>query len=184
MIRFRQTTLAVLAAATLTLPLAAGEASAATCAGASASPGQASRVDLSQAMLCEINVVRRSHGLGAVRANRRLERAARRHSRDMVKHRYFSHTTPGGVTMVQRIRRTDYLRHAHAWTVGENLAWGAEGLGSVRSVVRAWMHSPEHRMVLLTPSFTEVGIGVVLGAPRRLHRPAATYTADFGVKRR
>jgi uncharacterized protein YkwD len=158
-----------------------GEASAATCAGASAEPGEASRAVVTRALLCAINAQRHSHGLRAVRSNSRLEAAARRHSRDMVANRYFSHSTPAGSTPADRVRRTGYLRSARSWTVGENLAWGAGPLGSARGVVRAWMHSPEHRKVLLWPSFNEVGIGVARGAPRRLRRPAMTYTADFGV---
>ena len=155
-------------------------ASAATCAGASAEPGEASRAVLTRALVCAINAERHSHGLQAVRPNARLQAAARRHTRDMVAKRYFSHTTPEGATVSQRVRRTGYLRSARSWTVGENLAWGAGPLGSARGVVQAWMHSPGHRRVLLWPSFDQVGIGVARGAPRPLRRRAVTYTADFG----
>jgi uncharacterized protein YkwD len=158
-------------------------ASAATCAGASAEPGEASRAVLARALLCAINAERHRHGLQGVRPNARLEAAARRHSRDMVARRYFEHTTPEGVTVFQRVRRAGYLRSAGRWTVGENLAWGAGPLGSARGVVRAWMHSPGHRRVLLWRSFDQVGIGAVWGAPRPLRGPAVTYTADFGVTR-
>jgi uncharacterized protein YkwD len=160
------------------------QAAAATCAGASAEPGEASRPALARALLCAINAERHRHGLPGVRPNARLEAAARRHSRDMVAGRYFSHTNRTGSRPADRVRRTGYLRSAHSWTVGENLAWGAGSLGSARGVVQAWMHSPGHRKVLLWPTFRDVGLGVALGAPRPLHRPAVTYTADFGVKRR
>src|ERR687892_1051804 len=113
-------------------------ASAATCAGASAEPGEASRAVLTRALLCAINAERHSHGLRAVRPSTRLEAAARRHSRDMVARRYFEHTTPEGSSPADRVRGTGYLRSAHTWTVGENLAWGAGSLGSPRGVVRAW----------------------------------------------
>ena len=67
--------------------------------------------------------------------------------------------------------------------MGEDLAWGAGRRGSAQGIVRAWMHSPEHRKVILTASYREVGIGLVWGAPRRVSLPAATYTADFGFTR-
>jgi uncharacterized protein YkwD len=46
-----------------------------------------------------------------------------------------------------------------------------------------WMHSPPHRRVILTKRFRDVGIAVVSGAPKQVEGPAATYVADFGVRR-
>jgi uncharacterized protein YkwD len=157
--------------------LAAGgegsEALAATCASATAKPTMT---------LCLINVQRHSHGLPAVRLNPRLSQAARAHSRDMVRRRYFSHTTPEGMSFADRIRGTGYLRASRQWFVGENLAWGWRGRDSARRIVRAWMHSPPHREVILNPAFREVGIGIASGVPRPLPPGGATYTADFGVR--
>jgi uncharacterized protein YkwD len=149
------------------------EAFAATCANASAKPSMT---------LCLINVQRHSHGLPAVRLNPRLSQAARAHSRDMVRRRYFSHTTPEGLSFADRIRGTGYLRASRQWFVGENLAWGWRGRDSARRIVRAWMHSPPHREVMLNPAYREVGIGIVSGVPRPLPPGGATYTADFGVR--
>jgi uncharacterized protein YkwD len=157
--------------------LAAGgepsEALAATCASATAKPTMT---------LCLINVQRHRHGLPAVRLNPRLSQAARAHSRDMVRRRYFSHTTPEGLSFADRIRGTGYLRASRRWFVGENLAWGWRGRDSARRIVRAWMHSPPHREVMLNPAFSEVGIGIASGVPRPLPPGGATYTADFGVR--
>jgi uncharacterized protein YkwD len=150
------------------------EAVAATCASATAKPSMT---------LCLINVQRHSHGVPAVRLNPRLSQAARAHSRDMVRRRYFSHTTPEGLRFADRIRGTGYLRASRQWFVGENLAWGWRGRDSARRIVRAWMHSPPHREVMLNPAFREVGIGIVSGVPRPLPPGGATYTADFGVTR-
>ena len=172
--------LRLLAAVTLasSASLAAGgegsEAVAATCASATAKPSMT---------LCLINVQRHSHGLPAVRLNPRLSQAARAHSRDMVRRRYFSHTTPEGLSFADRIRGTGYLRASRQWFVGENLAWGWRGRDSARRIVRAWMHSPPHREVMLNPAYREVGIGIVSGVPRPLPPGGATYTADFGVRR-
>ena len=46
------------------------------------------------------------------------------------------------------------------------------------------MHSPEHRSVMLSRSFREVGIGFVPGSPTGSDEGAgAIYTADFGFRR-
>jgi uncharacterized protein YkwD len=47
------------------------------------------------------------------------------------------------------------------------------------------MHSPGHRANILRPAFREIGIGIVPAAPLAAGagQTAATYTADFGVRR-
>ena len=159
----------------------AGAAGAAACASADAAPAQASRSEVARASLCVINAERRSRGLQALGVNPQLAMAARRHSLDMVRRRYFAHTAPTGVSFVQRIRRVGYLSSAHRWLVGETLAWGWGPGASAHEIVQAWMRSPEHRRIVLTPAYREVGIGVVWGGPHRRAAPKATFTADFGV---
>jgi uncharacterized protein YkwD len=161
--------------------LAVSIGSAAPQAASASACGSASRTPSS--VLCLINAQRHSHGLSALRLDASLSRAARGHSRDMVRRRYFSHTTPEGFSFVQRIRATGYLSGASRWLVGENLAWGWRDRSSAHRIVRAWMHSPPHREEILEPSFREVGIGIVAGVPRPLPAGGATYTTDFGVTR-
>lgn len=158
-------------------------ARAAACPSANATPTHVTRHTVMRATLCLINAERRSRKLRPLRLNPRLSTAAREHSRDMVRRRYFSHTTPEGVTVAQRIRGAGYLRGARKWVVGENLAWGSGHRGAAARIVRVWMHSPPHRKEILRPSFQDVGIGVVWGVPRPLRRGGATYTVDFGVRR-
>jgi uncharacterized protein YkwD len=45
-------------------------------------------------------------------------------------------------------------------TVGENLAYGGSSFGSAQEVIQAWLASPEHRQILLSPRWTTVGIGL------------------------
>src|SRR4051812_5012044 len=158
------------------------DATAARCTAASSKPGEVTRRTAVGSTLCLLNARRRRHHLRPLRLNSRLSKAARRHSRDMVRRGYFAHVSPSGMTLVARIRRTRYLG-AHHWIVGENLAWGTRAKGSPRAIVRAWMQSPHHRDNILHPSFRDVGIGIVSGAPRLRQHPAATYTTDFGVTR-
>jgi uncharacterized protein YkwD len=159
------------------------EAVAAECASSDAKPAQSGPAVVSRAIACLINAERRKRGLSALRLDPRLSKAAQAHSRDMVRRRYFSHTSPDGLSPAERVRGTGYLRAARAWTVGENIAWAWHGRETAARVVRAWMHSPPHREEILHPAFRDVGIGAVVGVPHPIPRGGGTYTADFGVKR-
>jgi uncharacterized protein YkwD len=174
---------AILLVAVAILGAGPGVASATSCANGDAEPDAMSATTVRRATLCLLNAERRSRGLAPLRLSRRLSAAARRHSRDMVRRRYFSHTAPGGSGLLQRIRRSGYLRSAHRWRLGENLAWGSRGRSSAYATVQAWMHSPPHRHAILTPSYRDAGIGVALGVPQPGPARGATYTADFGAKR-
>jgi uncharacterized protein YkwD len=159
------------------------DALAATCADQNASPAKVSPAKITRATLCLVNAERSDRGLRRLKMSSRLSAAARRHSRDMVRRQYFEHTAPGGRTLVQRIRRTGYLKSADRWLVGENIGWGAASKGTARAIVNAWMHSPPHRKAILTRSYREAGIGVVPGVPAQGPSGGATYTFDFGVRR-
>lgn len=154
-----------------------------TIAAASALPRKAATPRLARAAVCLINRRRVARGLRRLRLNRRLSRAARRHTRDMVRRRYFGHVSRNGADVVDRLRRSRYIRPNSAWAVGENLAWGSGRRATPRRIVRAWMRSPGHRANILSPRFREIGIGVTPRAPVRTKRPAATYTTTFGSRR-
>jgi uncharacterized protein YkwD len=161
----------------------AGDALAAACPGAKAQPTQVSSEAITRATLCMVNAERASRGLGALRLNPKLSVAARRHSSDMVRRQYFSHTAPGGTRFVDRIRRTGYLRSVHHWVVAENIAWGARAKAPAGAIVSAWMHSPPHREAILTRTYRDAGVGVSRGVPSPLAPDGATYTIEFGAKR-
>jgi uncharacterized protein YkwD len=128
-----------------------------------------------------LNRQRARHGLRPLRVNRKLSRSARRFSRSMVRHNFFAHVSPTGSTLSQRIRRAGYMRGAHRWHVGENLAWGGGVRSTPRAIVRSWMNSPGHRANILSSGYREIGIGIALGAPG-YGGPAATYTTHFGAR--
>jgi uncharacterized protein YkwD len=134
------------------------------------------------ALLCVLNSMRRSHGLRPLRSNRSLLRAAFGHSRSMVRAAFFSHVAPGGLGLVQRVRRTGYLHGAHRWLVGENIGFGRGSSASPAGMVRSWMGSTGHRTNILAGQFTEIGLGVTSGIPGR-PSTGATYTTDFGMRR-
>jgi uncharacterized protein YkwD len=125
-----------------------------------------------------INKVRRNHGLRPVAPSPSLHWAARHHSSDMLTRDYFGHTSPTGSTLYDRIMSSGFRTFGY-WQAGETLAWGTGSLGTPAAVVTAWMHSPEHRAIVLSPLFRFVGIGRAQG--RFLgHAGAEVWTADWG----
>ena len=172
-------TVAVLAAALAVSLVAAPAASAAgACDAANASASQVSKRALVRATLCVLNAERIRHRLRPLRLNRKLSAAARRHSRAMARRRFFSHTSPGGASFLDRIRATGYLAGARSWAAGENIAYGSGSRSSPLSIGRAWMNSPPHRANILSSSFQAIGIGIASGTPTG--GGGATYTTDFG----
>jgi uncharacterized protein YkwD len=127
-----------------------------------------------------LNETRADRGLAPLRFDRRLARSALRHSRDMVANHYFAHDSRSGARFSARIARTGWMRGRGRWRVGETLAWGVGDHATPAPVVRAWLRSPSHRRIVLSPGFTLVGAGIVPGTPFRGRRAGRTYTADFG----
>lgn len=133
------------------------------------------------ALLDRINVVRVAHGLRRVYPSTALRGAAKRHSQDMLVRDYFAHTSPSGSTVYDRIVRSGFVSGYASWIGGETLAWGTGSLAGARATVHAWMLSPEHRAILLSPDYRWVGISRECG--RYLgHLDACVWTADW-VKR-
>jgi uncharacterized protein YkwD len=174
-------------AALLTAP-AAGAAthsaarSAAACPNADQTTANATVSELTIGVRCLIEQERAAAGLDSVAPNRRLAVAASRHAGDMVARRYFGHTSLGGATFVDRIRRTGYLPPSGGWRAGEILAWTSGDQATPRGIVSAWMGSPEHRRILLDPALSDVGVGLAIGSPRAQDPSAITADADFGSR--
>jgi uncharacterized protein YkwD len=133
----------------------------------------------SNSVLCVVNSERARHGVRPLRASRLLDRAAQRHSGDMVARRYFSHVSPNGKNVRQRVVRTGYLRHRPGGRIGETIAWGADRQATPADLVGSFMNSPAHRPLLLDRRFREIGVGLALGAPVA-GMDGATLTLNFG----
>ena len=161
--RLRRLAVPIVAACTLTGAAAATPAmAAAPCA----------------STLCHINAQRTAHGLRPLQSDARLERAARRHSQDMVDNRYFAHESRSGARFSARIARTGWMNGRARWSVGENIAWGTGKQAAPQAIVAAWMRSAGHRKNILSSRFRVIGVGIVRGAP--VGGGGATYTTDFG----
>lgn len=108
---------------------------------------------------------------GPLSMEARLRCAARVHSLDMVERGFFDHVNPDGESPFDRMERAGYqFRNA-----GENIAAGQT---TPSEVVDGWLQSPGHCANILSPDFTEIGVGYML-APQD---PFAHYwTQTFGA---
>ena len=105
------------------------------------------------AVVQRVNQVRAQHGLAPFHMNSALSRAAGAHSAAMLAGGGLSHGS-----LQSRLRR--YLSAA---TYGEAIAWMPGRLGTAASVVSAWLNSPPHRAILLSPQFHRIGVGAAHG---------------------
>jgi uncharacterized protein YkwD len=174
--RRRLAAVAALAALALCAP---ATARADDCAGADVVPAADNVAVVDQATLCLLNQQRAAQGVGALVENAALTSASTGYSQRMVSQGFFAHESPDGGTLVQRLTGAGYLGDDDSWVVGENIGWGQGTLATPRSMVSAWMDSPGHRENLLSPDYTEVGLGLALGTPAD-QSWGATYTTDFG----
>jgi uncharacterized protein YkwD len=131
------------------------------------------------AILCLVNAERARHRLAPLRFNASLSNTARRHSAQMVAARYFSHDGPRNSTLVTRVRGTRYLRHARAYALAETLAFAGGGQASPAGLIALLMASPEHRAILMSSAYRDIGVGISSGAPIA-GTSGATLTLDLG----
>jgi uncharacterized protein YkwD len=129
------------------------------------------------ALLVQINAVRAAHGLRAVQPAPLLHDMALGHSDDMILRDYFGHTSPSGWTLKDRLLHSGFV-NGYRWSGGETLAWGLGPMATPAMTVREWLASPEHRAIMLSPAWKQVGIsracGHFLG-----HVGACVWTADW-----
>ena len=169
-------------------PAARARAASERCASADAMPGQAAGEDLRDGDA--VPDERRARGArarapaGRAAAGPRRRRATRaRWSRG----RFFDHTSPGGSTMLARIKATSYLRDVTSWSVGENLAWGTGAAGhAARDGPRLDALGRVTAPTSWTATSPTSGIGVAAGAPVALEpgELGGTYVTDFGRRLR
>lgn len=110
-------------------------------------------VESSRAAICQrINALRRAQGVAAVTKDGALDAVAQDYADRMVREHFFAHVSPSGDDLKARLSRAGYAYVR----VGENLGLASGPLGAHDGIE----HSPGHRMNLLTPDYTQVGIGV------------------------
>jgi len=114
-----------------------------------------------QAMACMTDFARQRAGLADLSPAGPLAQSAGDKSDDILRCDDFSHFACGR-EFTYWMTEAGYTS-ASCWRVGENLAWGSDAQGTVRSIFEAWMRSPGHRENILG-DFAEIGISVRVGA--------------------
>lgn len=106
-----------------------------------------------QLLLQAVNHDRADHGVGPLRWDEALARAAGAHAQLMTGGGELSHQYPGEADLVTRTSR----QGAHFGVVAENIALGPSPL----ALEKEWMNSPVHRANILDPRLNAIGIGLV-----------------------
>ena len=131
-----------------------------------------------QAMRCMTNFARVRAGLSPLSDSAQLDFSAEEKTADVLGCDSFSHEACGR-EFTYWMRQAGYMS-ASCWHVGENLAWGTGGFGTVRSIFRAWMQSPEHRRNILG-GYTQLGVDLATGELEGLPG-ARVWTEHFGSR--
>ena len=126
------------------------------------------------------NKTRKENGLKPLCMDPTLTKAAREHSKDMIRRGYFGHNSPEGESSGERLRRLGY-----DWSAtGENLAWGSGSFSIAKNRFQAWMRSEGHRLNIFSQKYEEVGVGVIKGKSRKGEKEQTFYTVDFGSEKK
>ncbi|WP_167538598.1 CAP domain-containing protein [Streptomyces albofaciens] len=113
-----------------------------------------------QTVIRLVNRERARAGCRPVRSHRTVTKAAQRHSGHMARDDSLSHRERGGSGPGNRLSAVGYdWRRA-----GEDIARGQRGAAEV---VRDWVRSPEHRVVLTDCAFRHAGVGIDSGTGGR-----------------
>jgi uncharacterized protein YkwD len=167
--------IAGLAVAT-TLGLGAGTGAAAVPLAKPVVPktGLAVQKGFEREVFIALNKVRRARGLRPLRGSRVLARSARAHSAYMARKRKLTHVGAGRLVFWQRFLRYGYRENTRmSEIIGRRNVCRR---GDPRIIVRAWLRSPRHRVLMLDRKIRYMGTGVVSTARCR----NTFYTSDFG----
>src|SRR4051794_4838920 len=118
------------------------------------------------------NAERQKRGLAPLVINDSLSSAAQSYTEVLASGDCFAHTCGPEPDFSVRVQVSGYV----GWSaLAENIA---AGYPSPEALVAGWMDSPGHRQNILTPEFTELGVGMASGAGR-----FGTYwTEEFGAR--
>jgi len=123
--------------------------------------------------------------LQPLRSSPSLRKAARGHSRAMLDYGFFGHESNDGTSFSDRIRRYYTNRGWRTWSVGEALLASQGVAVDGSAIVDAWLESPPHREIILSPTFRDAGIGALYttSAPNEFGgAETVVVTADFGLR--
>jgi uncharacterized protein YkwD len=109
-------------------------------------------------ILQQVNAERARRNLKPLKFSPRLSVVARGHSYDMAIRHYRDHRSPEGSTPADRVRGVGIESRAVAENIYIDDYRKLDGLAE--RALTGWVKSAEHRANLLSPDFTETGIGI------------------------
>jgi len=107
-------------------------------------------------LLEQTNQRRTSVGLGGLKLNEKLNKAAYLKAQDMLARQYWAHDAPDGTPPWKWLGDVSYQYDE----AGENLA---KNFSSTDGAMEAWMNSPTHKENILNSDYTEVGFAILDG---------------------
>lgn len=107
-------------------------------------------------MLEYVNSERASRGINTLTADLRLVTFARSYAHEMATRDFFSHVSPITGNLLARVNRAGFK---HWVLAGENLA----DAHSVKDAFQALMESPSHKVNMLDPRYSSMGVAAVEG---------------------
>jgi uncharacterized protein YkwD len=153
----------------------------AACPHADSKAHKTSLSNLRDALRCLVNHKREKHGLRSLKDNGRLARAAKRHTKAMLRQDCFKHRCEDEPGLPKRIKQSGYTNGARAFQFAEDLGFDR----TPRRLIKRLMNSSYNRRQILGKDWRDIGVGVDWGAPRagRNDRNYATYTILFAWRR-
>ena len=123
-----------------------------------AAPVKASPEVIAEELIARTNSERRGAGVPALTRSANLMRAAEIQAEQMARANVMEHDIPGAAypSLGSRLAHVNYIMRA----AGENIG---EGYRSPSAAVAGWMASAGHRANILSPNFTEIGVGMAPG---------------------
>jgi uncharacterized protein YkwD len=121
--------------------------------------------------LALVNQSRQQHKLPPLSQEAKLTKAAQGHASDMLKRKYYAHSSPEGKTVSDRYKRVG----GRNWLLtAENIAKFSNSPPPVsynllKHIQESWMNSPGHRKNILHPGLTEFGFGIAVDARGELY---------------
>lgn len=127
-------------------------------------------------MVCMHRYARSHAGAGGISSARSLRSSSEHKARDIRRCGQFSHYACGRDAFYW-FQRVGFFRGTYGG--GENLALTYGSNSTVREAMDLWLHSDQHRHVLLTREYDDIGVSVVHGGFDG-HGGATIWVAHFG----
>lgn len=134
------------------------------------------------AIRCLINEERAIHGFSELTRNEALQTASQRHVKAMVAAGCLAHQCPDEPDLETRLDQAGYFDGVDSWRFAENTGCGV----SAEAMVENWLASDYHRINILDPDFTEIGVGATKRRTKvpRCKKDFGTFTFVAGLRTR